>query len=263
MRKLAVLVALGAALVVAPALATGEAWTPAPQKWSFQGPFGTYDRASLQRGFQVYREVCSACHGLTLLRFQDLAAPGGPGFDDQALRNIMASFSIPAGPNEMGEETDDKGARLTRTAKPADHIPSPFANEQAARGANNGALPPDLSLIVRARPGGADYVYALLQGFEQKPPKGFKAQDGMFYNPYFAGWNIAMTPPLSDDAVSYADGTKASLAQEARDVATFLAWAADPKLEERHKVGFEAMAFLLLFSGLVFLTTRRVWKDVG
>jgi ubiquinol-cytochrome c reductase cytochrome c1 subunit len=249
--------------LAAPAFASGEAKVPAPQKWPFQGAFATYDRASLQRGFQVYREVCSACHGLTLLSFQDLAAPGGPGFGDAAMRNILASFTVPAGPNETGDEFDENGTRLMRAAKASDHIPAAFPNEQAARAANNGALPPDLSLIEKARAGGADYVYALMLGFEEKPPQGFKAQDVMFYNPYFAGWNIAMTPPLSDDAVSYADGTKATTAQEARDVATFLAWASDPKMEERHKIGFEVMAFLILFSGLMFLTTRKVWKDVG
>lgn len=259
MKKLFAL-ALMFALAV-PAMASGEAWTPAPQKWPFQGVFATYDRASLQRGFQVYREVCSACHGLSLLMFQDLAAPGGPGFDDKAMRNIMASFSMPAGPNDAGEEFDDQGKRFVRGAKPSDRIPSPFANEQAARSANNGALPPDLSLIVKARRGGADYVYALMQGFSEKPPRGFKVQDGMFYNPYFSGWNIAMTPPLSDDAVAYSDGTKAALAQEAHDVATFLAWASDPKLEERRKVGLQVMAFLLLFASLVFLSSRQVWKD--
>jgi ubiquinol-cytochrome c reductase cytochrome c1 subunit len=256
MRKIASLL-LAAALCV-PALA---ATPPQPQVWSFKGPFGTYDRASLQRGFQVYREVCSACHGLSYLKFRDLAAPGGPGFSEEEAAAIARGFQVAAGPNEAGEETDDNGVRLLRPATLADAIPSPFPNEQATRSANNGALPPDLSLMARARQGGPDYIYAILIGFTEHPPKGVKIRSGLNYNPYFEGDAIAMPQPLTSDAVVFADGTHASLQQEAHDIATFLAWAADPKAEERKRLGFEVMAFLILLSGLLFLTYRRVWKD--
>jgi ubiquinol-cytochrome c reductase cytochrome c1 subunit len=238
-----------------------DARPPEPQHWSFDGPFGTFDRASLQRGFQVYREVCSACHGLTRLKFADLAAPGGPSFSEEIARKIAAGFNLPAGPNAEGEETDDKGFKFTRPATLADRIPSPFANEGLARASNNGALPPDLSLIVKGRAGGPDYVYAILAGFAAKPPAGTKVADGLYYNPYFSGHAIAMTQPLTDDAVTYADGTKASLTQEAKDVTAFLAWAADPTLEERHRMGFEITGFLVLLAGLLFLSWRKVWKD--
>lgn len=254
------LMALGLLLPCAPAAADTTALKPPPQKWSFDGPFGRYDRSSLQRGFQVYREVCAACHGMNFVRFGDLAAAGGPGFDEAALRNIMASFQLPAGPNDKGETTDDAGAPLTRTAKISDTIPTPFANDQAARAANNGMLPQDLSLIVKARAGGADYIYALLTGYRDAP-HGFQMAQGMSYNPYFAGRAIAMVPPLADDTVTFGDGTKATTAQEARDVTNFLAWASDPSLEMRHRIGLEVIAFLIWFAGLMALSCRKVWKD--
>ncbi len=243
----------------APALAL-PAKPPTVQKWSFDGPFGTYDRASLQRGFLVYREVCSACHGLKHLSFRDLAAPGGPGFTVRQAAAIAADFNLPASPNAEGETVDENGMPLLRPALLSDRIPSPFDNEEKARAANNGALPPDLSLIVKARRGGPDYVYSILVGFAEKPPAGEKPRAGMFYNPYFEGHAIAMTPPLADDTVTFPDGTKATLSQEARDVTNFLAWASDPKLEERHRLGFEVMAFLILFAGLMGLSWRKVWK---
>lgn len=251
--------AIAAVLCIAAAASAADTWTPPKQKWSFSGPFGTFDRAALQRGFQVYRETCASCHGLQHLTFQDLSAAGGPGFDANAMDNILAAYRFPAEPDDQGQTTDDKGAPLTRQARLSDPIPSPFANEQAARFANNGALPQDLSLIIRARAGGADYVYALITGYSTKPPHGLKLQPGMSYNPYFPGSSIAMVPPLSDDAVTYADGTKATQAQEARDVTTFLAWASDPKLEERHRTGFSVLAFLIWFAGLMALTCRKVW----
>ena len=230
-------------------------------QWSFAGPTGTYDRGALQRGFQVYKEVCSACHSLNLVALHDLANPGGPGFTEAQAKAIAAGYKIPAEPNDKGELFDANGNRLTRPGILADYFPPPFPNEEAARSANGGALPPDLSLIVKARAGGADYVYSLLTGFGHPPPKGFKVLDGKYYNPYFAGRNISMPPPLAAGSVSFADGTKSSVTQEARDVVTFLAWASEPKLEERHRVGFEVMAFLALLAGLLFLTYRKVWKD--
>jgi cytochrome c1 len=230
-------------------------------QWSFGGPTGTYDRGALQRGFKVYKEVCSACHSLNLVALHDLAAPGGPGFTEAQAKAIAAGYKIPAEPNEKGEIFDANGNRLKRPGILADHFPPPFPNEEAARAANSGALPPDLSLIVKARVGGADYVYSLLTGFGHKPPKGFKVQDSKYYNTYFAGRNISMPPPLMAGSVSYPDGTKTSVAQEAHDAVTFLAWASEPKLEQRHRVGFQVMAFLMLLAGLLFLTYRKVWKD--
>ena len=230
-------------------------------QWSFKGPTGTYDRGALQRGFKVYKEVCSACHSLNLVALHDLSSPGGPGFTEAQAKAIAAGYKIPAEPNDKGELFDANGNRLTRPGIPADRFPPPFPNEEAARANNSGALPPDLSLIEKARAGGADYVYSLLTGFGHKPPKGFKVLNGKYYNPYFAGRNISMPPPLMAGTVSYTDGTKTSVAQEAHDVVTFLAWASEPKLEERHRVGFEVMAFLVLLAGLLFLTYRKVWKD--
>jgi ubiquinol-cytochrome c reductase cytochrome b/c1 subunit len=230
-------------------------------QWSFAGPTGTYDRGALQRGFKVYKEVCSACHSLNLVAIHDLAGPGGPGFTEAQAKAIAAGYKIPAEPNDKGELFDANGNRLTRPGILADHFPPPFPNEEAARAANGGALPPDLSLIEKARVGGANYVYSILTGFGHKPPKGFKVLERKYYNPYFAGRNISMPPPLMAGSVSFTDGTKSSVTQEAHDVVTFLAWAADPKLEQRHRVGFEVMAFLVLLAGLLFQTYRKVWKD--
>jgi cytochrome c1 len=229
--------------------------------FSFDGPFGTYDRAALQRGFQVYKEVCSACHSLDHIAFHNLDEPGGPGFTEAQAKAIAAGYKLPADPNDQGEIFDDKGTRLTRPGILADKFPGPFPNEQAARAANGGALPPDLSMIEKAREGGAHYVYSIITGFNMTPPKGFKVTDGKYYNPYFEGWNISMPPPLSDDSVTFADGTKATINQEAHDVATFLAWASDPKMEERKQMGFGVLIFLVVLSGLLYAAYRRVWAD--
>ena len=229
--------------------------------WSFEGPFGTYDRAALQRGFQVYKEVCSACHSLDHIAFHNLSEPGGPGFTEAQAKAIAAGYKIPADPDDKGDTVDDKGNRLTRPGILADNFPPPFANEQAARAANGGALPPDLSMVVSARAGGAHYVYSILTGFHQKPPAGFTVTPNKYYNPYFAGWNISMPPPLADNSVTFSDGTKATVEQEAHDVATFLTWASDPKMEERKRLGLAVMIFLVVLSGLLFLSYRKVWKD--
>jgi ubiquinol-cytochrome c reductase cytochrome c1 subunit len=230
---------------------------PKDVSWSFEGPFGTYDRAAWQRGFQVYKEVCSACHSLNRVAFHDLTF----GFSEAQAKALAAGYKLPADPNDKGETTDEKGERLTRPGILADHFPPPFANEEAARANNGGALPPDLSLIVKARDGGAQYVYSIVTGFGQKPPKGFAVQQGKYFNPYFAGGNISMPPPLTEGAVTYSDGTTATVDQEAHDVVTFLSWAAEPKMEERKRMGLGVMAFMLLLSGLLFLSYRRVWKD--
>jgi len=254
-------------------LATAPALTPAlaldttklPVKkvdFSFDGPFGTYDQAALQRGFQVYKEVCSACHGLDHIAFHNLDEAGGLGFTEAQAKAIAAGYKIPADPNDKGEIFDDKGTRLTRPGTLADKFPNPFANEEAARANNDGNLPPDLSLIVKAREGGAHYVYSIVTGFHLNPPKGFTVTAGKYYNPYFEGWNIGMPPPLTDNAVTYSDGTKATVDQEAHDVATFLAWASDPKMEERKRVGFGALVFLIVLSGLLFFSYRKVWADL-
>jgi ubiquinol-cytochrome c reductase cytochrome c1 subunit len=256
-----------AALLVATAAQAAIDTSPLPPKhpeWTFEGPFGQFDRAALQRGFQVYKEVCSTCHSLNRVSFHALSNDkGGYGFfSDPQVKAIAAAYQIDADPNDKGELFDEKGNRLKRPGIPADHFPPPFANEQAARAANNGALPPDLSIIVKARAGGPDYVYSILTGFQEKPPAGFKVLEGKYFNPYFAGWNISMPPPLSDKQVTYSDGTPATVDQMAKDVVTFLSWAAEPTTEERKRTGFAVMLFLLLLSGLLYLSYRRVWKDM-
>jgi len=253
--------ALGLLLPSVAAAATGDARPPQTQAWSFDGPFGTYDRGALQRGFQVYKEVCSACHSLNRVAFHALSEPGGPGFTDAQMKAIAASYKVPAEPNDKGETVDANGNPLTRPGTPADHFPGPFANEQAARAANSGALPPDLSLIIKARAGGPDYVFSILTGFHQTPPKGFQVLPNKYFNPYFAGWNISMPPPLADGQVTFSDGTPNKIADEARNVVTFLAWASEPKMEERKRIGFGVMAFLVLLSGLLYFSYRRIWHD--
>ena len=219
--------------------------------WSFTGVFGTFDRAALQRGFQVYSQVCSNCHSMNLLHYRDLSALG---YDENEIKAIAAQKQVTDGPNDQGE-------MFKRPARPADAFVAPFANEQAARANFNGALPPDLSVIIKAREGGPNYVYGILTGFKPAPA-GFKVAPGRYYNEYFPSHNIAMPPPLADNAVTYADGTKATLQQEAHDVATFLTWASDPKMEERKRVGAKAMLFLLAMTGVLYGAKRRIWSDV-
>ena len=243
-------------LATVPAVALDTTKLPVKDvDFSFDGPFGTYDQGALQRGFQVYKEVCSACHNLDHVAFHNLDEPGGLGFTEAQAKAIAAGYKIPADPN-------DKGVRLTRAGTLADKFPPPFANEEAARANNDGNLPPDLSMIVKARDGGAHYVYSIITGFKMTPPKGFTVTTGKYYNPYFEGWNIGMPPPLTDNLVTYSDGTKATVAQEAHDVATFLAWASDPKMEERKRIGFGALVFLIVLAGLLFFSYRRVWADL-
>jgi cytochrome c1 len=251
-------------LAAAPALAVVDT-TRLPVKsvdFSFDGPFGTYDRGALQRGFQVYKEVCSSCHSLNHIAFRNLADEGGPEFSEAQAKAIATSYKIPADPNDKGEIFDDKGQRLTRAGTTADYFPPPFPNEEAARANNGGALPPDLSLVVKAREGGAHYVYSFLTGFHEKPPAGFTVTPGKYFNPYFEGWNVSMpNTALVADAVTYSDGTKATIDQEAHDVATFLAWASDPKMEERKRMGFSVLIFLVVLSGILFAAYRKIWKD--
>jgi cytochrome c1 len=250
MRK--ILLALGLTLGTPAAVAqpSTDAFPPKHVSFAFEGPFGTYDRGALQRGFQIYKEVCSACHSLNHVAFHNLADEGGPGFTEEQAKAIAASYKIPAEPNDKGETVDSSGNRLTRPGTVADHFPPPFANEQAARAANGGALPPDLSLIVKARAGGPQYVYSIITGFHHSPPSWFKVLPNKYFNPYFAGWNISMPPPLASGSVTYTDGTPNYVDQEAHDVVTFLSWASEPRMEERKRLGLGVMAFLIVFSGL-------------
>jgi len=227
---------------------------PAPhQQWSFQGLFGTYNQAALQRGYQVYKEVCSACHPVKHLSFRDLTELG---YTEDQVKGIAAQYQITDGPNDQGE-------MYQRPGKPSDPIPGPFPNDQAARAANNGALPPDLSLIVKQREGGPDYVYALVGLGFKEAPKDFKLQQGMNYNEYFPGHQIAMPPPLTTDGqLTYADGTKATVPQMAHDVVTFLSWAAEPNLNERHRMGAKVILFLVIAAAVFYAAKRRVWADL-
>jgi ubiquinol-cytochrome c reductase cytochrome c1 subunit len=247
-----------AILVVALALIfAGVAWAqeeapPVPhQQWPFEGVFGTYDRAALQRGFQVYKEVCSVCHPVKHLYYRDLEELG---YSEDQVKGIAAQSQISDGPNDQGE-------MFQRPARPPDPIPGPFPNDQTARVANNGALPPDLSLITKAREGGSDYVYAILTGFKDAPA-GFKMNKNMYYDEYFAGHQIAMPPPLSPDQVKFADGSPSTVPQMAHDVVSFLSWAAEPTLDERHRMGFKVFLFLIVATGVFYAAKRKIWSRV-
>jgi ubiquinol-cytochrome c reductase cytochrome c1 subunit len=227
-----------------------EAPEPIEVDWAHNGILGTFDRAAAQRGFQVYREVCAACHSLDFIAFRNLA---GLGFSEEEVRALAAEYSVEDGP-------DDSGEMFERPAVPADPLPPPYPNPEAARAANGGALPPDLSLITKARAGGADYLYSLLVGYED-PPADAEGPPGTYYNAYFPGHWLAMPPPLSEGLVSYADGTEATLPQMAADVATFLTWAGEPTLEQRKQSGLKVMLFLIVLTGLCYATMRKVWAD--
>jgi ubiquinol-cytochrome c reductase cytochrome c1 subunit len=234
-----------------PSQAAGPAIAIPDTRFSFDGLFGTFDRGSLQRGFQVYKEVCAACHAMRQLSYRNLLEIG---LSEEQARRIAADFQVMDGPNDQGE-------MFERPARLADRFRRPFPNEQAARAANNGAYPVDLSVIVKARKGGADYLYALLTGY-QDPPAGFVLGDGMHYNAYFAGHQIAMPSILNDGQVEFADGTQATVSQMARDVSTFLAWAAEPELEQRRAMGVRIILFLTILAGLTYAVKRKIWADV-
>jgi ubiquinol-cytochrome c reductase cytochrome c1 subunit len=226
------------------------------QHWHFTGPFGTYDRAAAQRGFQVYKEVCSACHSLSLLSYRNLEALG---LTDGQVKGIAAEFQVP--------DIGDDGSAIDRPARPSDHFKKPFANELAAAAANGGKAPPDLSVIIKARPGGANYVYSLLTGYvpfdKLKPEqvKEFNVTKDDNFNLYYPGHRIAMPPPLADGKVNYTDGTKNTLDQQVRDVVEFLAWASEPHLEDRNRTGIRVILFLLAMAGLMYAVKRQVWAD--
>ncbi len=273
-----------AAMLGAPlALAAGDAHGPTieRQKWSFGGVRGHFDRAQLQRGFKIYQEVCSNCHSLKRLAFRNLAEKGGPEFPEEDLKALVAKeYKVTDVPNDAGKV-------LKRPARLSDKFPLIYANEQEARATHNGALPPDLSVIAKARSvevdrpfyavplamlkdifltggyqeGGPDYIYALLTGY-QDAPKGMKMGDGMNYNLAYPGNQIGMIAPLSDGLVKYTDGTPATTAQYAKDVTAFLAWAADPKLEERKQMGLAVILYLLVTAILLFLAKQRLWSSV-
>ena len=256
---------LGLGLVASTAAFAADSATarhhPKEVEFDFEGPFGTYDRSALQRGYQVYKEVCAACHSLQYIAFRNLADKGGPEFSEAQARALAAAVRVPAEPNEQGETVDEKGVLLTRPAVLSDKLPPPYPNENAARANNGGALPPDLSLIAKARMDGPHYVYSLLTGYDEKAPGSFHVPDGKYYNPYFEGWAIGMPKPLSNNGVTYSDGTKATIEQQAHDVVTFLSWTAEPKMEDRKRMGFGVLIFLLALAGILFAAYRRVWKD--
>ena len=205
--------------------------------WSFKGITGKFDRASLQRGYQVYNEVCASCHSMRLLSYRNLGEKGGPEFSEKEVKAIAASYQIKDGPNEQGE-------MIERAGLPRDKFKSPYPNKKAAREVNGGAYPPDMSVLVKARKGGANYIYSVLVGYED-PPAGVILDEGVYYNKYMIGNNIKMPNNLSDGLVEYADGTEATVDQMARDVTTFLSWAAEPELEARHKTGVKVILSLI------------------
>lgn len=244
---------------------------PIEMDWSFAGPFGSYDKAQLQRGLKVYKEVCAACHSLDLVAFRTL---GELGYSDAQVRTLAAEYQVQDGPNSDGEMFERPGI-------PADYFPSPYPNHEAAAAGNNGAAPPDLSLIAKARgvergfptfvfdiftqyaEGGVDYLHALITGYGETPPEGMEIAEGTHYNPYFIGGkSLAMPQPISDDQVTYDDGSPQTVEQYSRDVAAFLMWTAEPHMDARKQLGFRVMFFMVLFIGLMWATKRKVWSSV-
>lgn len=221
------------------------------QKWNFSSITGTFPRDSLQRGFQVFKEVCSTCHSLKRVAYRNLKALG---YNDDQVKFIASQYQVTDGPNQEGQ-------MFQRTALASDHFVGPYPNDNAARAANNGALPPDLSLIIKARPGGADYVYALLTGYTT-PPKGMVMGNNQYYNQFFPHHMISMAPPLKEGLVNYNDGTKATVQQMAHDVTTFLAWASEPEMEDRKQLGVQVMLYLFVMTIVFYFTKRRIWKNV-
>ena len=279
-RGLAALTLAGGLTVAAPALAAS---TQTPLKdihWSFESPFGHYDQEQLQRGYKVYHEVCSSCHSMNYVAFRNLGDPGGPFWnpkypnpnDNPVVKALAKDVQYP-------DIDSDTGDTIKRPGTSADYFPPPFANSAAARAANGGALPPDMSLLAKAREGGPRYIYSIVTGDSTDGPPGLTIPPGKYYDPYIPGdlsssWHgnphhiplggfIAMPPPLVDDRVAFDDGTKATINQEAYDVAAFLQWASDPKMEERKRMGLAVMIFLIVLTGLLYASYRRVWEKVG
>ena len=247
-----IILAAAAVLALVPASISAFAATEVhipKEQWGFSGVFGKFDRMQLQRGLQVYKEVCASCHGLKQVAFRNLEALG---YSEEQVKAFAAEYEFPT--------LDDEGSDITRKGLTSDYFPKPYPNEKFARASNNGALPPDLSLITKAREGGPDYLFHLLTGYED-PPQGMTVMDGMHYNKYFADGNfqIAMARQLNDDQVTYADGTKASTDQIARDITVFLHWAAEPNLEARNSTGFRVMIYMVSFTILAFFLKQRIW----
>ena len=222
--------------------------------WSFKGLFGKFDRGALQRGYQVYTEVCSSCHSMKYLSYRNLAEKGGPEFSEAQVKAIAASFEVTDGPNSDGE-------MFTRPGKLSDKFVMPYDNVKAAQAANGGAYPPDMSVLVKARGGGVDYIYSLLQGYEQAPVD-VSLDDGVYYNKYMYGNKIRMATPLSDGLIEYSDGTNATVEQMSKDVTTFLMWSAEPHLEARHQMGFKAIIYLIILTTLVYFSMKKIWSRV-
>jgi ubiquinol-cytochrome c reductase cytochrome b/c1 subunit len=270
-RTIFALALAGSLAAVASPASAEEQVSPQRQKWSFAGPFGKYDEAQLQRGFKIYREVCSNCHSMEMLTFGNLADAGGPGFSEVQAEAVASEYKI--------KDLDDKGEPTERAGRPADHFPSPFANELAAKAANGGVAPPDMSTLAKARSysrgfpwfvfdaftqyqeQGPDYIAAILNGYVD-PPKDFKLPDGGHYNEYFPGHNIAMPPPLQAGQITFDDGSPQTMQQYSKDVAAFLMWAAEPKLVQRKRTGFQVMIFLIVLTGLLYFTKKKVWSVV-
>lgn len=229
--------------------ASTDAYSPKKMNWPFEGAFGKVDRQAAQRGFQVYKEVCAACHGLYNLSYRNLK---DIGFSDGEIKEIAKNYTVKDGPNEEGDMFDRPGI-------PADKFVHPYPNEQAARASNNGAYPPDLSLIVKAREDGGNYLFSLLTGYSE-PPANFKLMTGLHYNPYFPGGQIAMPAPLTDCQVTYTDGIKSSVEQMAHDVTVFLQWAAEPEMEHRKSMGLKVMIFLVFFTIFFYISKRTIWQ---
>ena len=223
--------------------------------WSFKGIFGVFDRASLQRGYQVYQEVCSGCHSVQHLSYRNLSEKGGPEFSVEEAKAIAAQFEVEDGPNSDGE-------MFMRPGRLSDKFVKPYPNVEASTAANDGAYPPDMSVLAKARKGGADYIYSLLLGYEE-PPAGFEIEEGVYYNKYMSGNKIKMTAPLSDGLVEYSDGTQSTTAQMAKDITTFLVWTAEPHLESQHRMGFKVIIYLIVLLTLVYMSKQKVWSRFG
>ena len=279
LRKGFAFAALGLALLAGPAFSATTEKEPADVHWSFEGPFGKFDQQQVQRGYKVYREVRSACHSMNLLNFRILGQKGGPFYDPKYPNPNSNPYVKSLAHDITVKDVDtDTGDVISRPATPADKFPAPFPNDYAAAASNGGKAPPDLSVMAKAREGGPAYIYSLLSGF-RNPPPGRTPMAGKYYDPWFAGdvsgnWTghkdmvpvggfIAMPPPLAPGKVTFDDGTPSTVQQQAKDVAAFLAWAAEPKAEDRKAFGLGAMIYLLIFSGLLYASYRKIWKNVA
>ncbi|HEY8616671.1 cytochrome c1 [Phenylobacterium sp.] len=280
LRKVSALAAFGLALITAaPAFAAAQPEKPHDVTWGFEGPFGRFDKAQLQRGYKVYREVCASCHAMNMVYFRNLGQKGGPFYDPKYPNpNDNPYVKALAKDIQVGDIDSETGDAMQRPATSADRFPSPFPNEAAARASNGGAYPPDLSVIAKARSGGPQYLYSLLVGYENPPP-GLTVPPGQYYNPFMPGdvsafykgdhhhvppgGFLAMPPPLGTDKVTYDDGTKSTVHQQAMDVTAFLTWAAEPKMEERKQFGLGAMIYLLILTVLLWFSYRRIWRNVA